>query len=98
MTSHGLAFLPLDRYLGLHQQMILAGLWFAMSTGEMAEAFTCSEPTILRARRKTMEEVFDFTKLGGTPELLRLWAELHRKCCTVAAQEMIGNSQLMTDW
>ena len=86
------------RFLSRHQQMVLAGLYLAVTAKDMAEALGCSEPTILRVRRKAMEDVFDLTEIDGTPERLRLWTERHWACCTAAAREMIENSQLLIDW
>ena len=86
------------RSLDRHQQMIVAGLWLAIRASEMAETFGCSEATVIRTQRRAVQDVFDFTELEGTPQLLRLWAELHRSCCTAAAREMTENSHLLTGW
>ena len=86
------------RYLDRRQQMILAGAWLVMTAAQMADAFGCSESTISRKRQKLTQEVFDFTGLAGTPQLLRLWSERHWTCCTAGMQEMIENSHLLTSW
>ncbi len=86
------------RFLNRHQSMVLAGIYLAMSPREMADSFACSEQTILRVRRKTMEAIFDFTEVNATPERLRLWTERHWHCCTAPAREMIENNQLLISW
>ena len=86
------------RFLDRHQQLILAGAWLAMNTAEMADAFGCSPATILRARNRAIADVFDFTELVGTPQLLRLWSGRHGECCTAGAREMIQNPQLLGVW
>ena len=86
------------RYLDRHQQLVLAGTWLAMSTAEMADSFACSPATILRVRSRAIADVFDFTDLDGTPQLLHLWSERHWTCCTAGAHEMIEKSQLLGVW
>ena len=86
------------RHLTHHQQLTLAGMRLAMTTSQMAAAFGCSEATVVRTRRRTLEEVFDFLELDGTPQLLRLWSERHWTCCTASAHEMTENSHLLTAW
>ena len=86
------------RSLDRHQQMIVAGLWLAMRASEMTETFGCSEATVTRTQRQAVRDVFDFTELTGTPQLLRLGAELHRSCCTAAAREVTETSHLLTGW
>lgn len=87
-----------DRFLDRHHQMILVGQWLALSVREMATTFGCSEATIRRARRETMDRIFDPLAVERSSDRLRLWAELHWGCCTAGSREMTQNSQLLTAW
>ena len=86
------------RFLSRHQQMVLAGMHLPLLPAEMAERFECSESTIVRVRRQTMEEVFDFTEIEGTYERLRLWAERHWGCCTAASSRVGFQAAIPTEF